>query len=213
MVHPLTRDQEQELARRASSGDGAALDELVRANLWIVGPIVGQVLRASVQQHDRDDLAQEGALGLLEAARRYEPGHGTRLSTYATYWVRMRVRERLRRATAPPLRSLDVPADARVRPVDEYSGDDSPRPPLRDVVPSSEPSPRELAELSEHLSLLPRALLRLTPRQRLVVEAIHGIGRPRRSMGWVATRLRISPQRVAQVLARALEVLREGMGS
>jgi len=47
-------------------------------------------------RNDRDDLVQEGLLGLLEAARRFDPARQTAFSTYAYYWIRNRVLAALR---------------------------------------------------------------------------------------------------------------------
>jgi RNA polymerase sigma-32 factor len=82
----LTRERELELARRwRKNGDTAALHELVRAYTRLV------VSTASRFRHyglPVGDLVQEGSVGLMQAAARFEPERDVRFSTYAVWWIR-----------------------------------------------------------------------------------------------------------------------------
>jgi RNA polymerase primary sigma factor len=81
----LTADEEKALARRICAGDAAARDHLVRANLRLVIRIArGYVGRGL----PLPDLISEGNLGLLRAAKEFNPDRNTRFSTYATYWIK-----------------------------------------------------------------------------------------------------------------------------
>jgi len=83
---PLTREEEQALARRyRDSGDREALFRLVTSNLMLVVRIALSFRRAA---KNLLDLVQEGNLGLLAAIERFDPELGVRLPTYATWWVR-----------------------------------------------------------------------------------------------------------------------------
>lgn len=84
----LTLAQEQELARRAQQGEGAARERLLQAN---VGLVVGLARRVAGRALELEDLVQEGMIGLCDAVERFEPERGLRFSTYATYWIRQRV--------------------------------------------------------------------------------------------------------------------------
>jgi len=67
----------------------AAEQQLVADN---VGLVHGHLIRRFGSQHRQwDDLRQEGVLGLVEAAKRFDPARGTRFSTYADWWVRNKV--------------------------------------------------------------------------------------------------------------------------
>lgn len=82
----LTREREQELAQRwRRMEDETALHELVTAYTRLVA---GMAVRFRNYGLPVGDLLQEGNLGLLQAAARFEPERGVRFSTYASWWVR-----------------------------------------------------------------------------------------------------------------------------
>lgn len=83
---PLTREEEQALARRyRETGDRDALFRLVTANLMLVVRVALSFRRAA---RNLLDLVQEGNIGLLQAIERFDPEVGVRLPTYAAWWVR-----------------------------------------------------------------------------------------------------------------------------
>src|SRR5690349_4519972 len=75
---PLTREREMELALEAAKGDRAATDALVCANLRYVVKLANQYRGYGLRPAD---LVEEGILGLLEAARRFDPGRNLRFWT------------------------------------------------------------------------------------------------------------------------------------
>jgi RNA polymerase sigma-32 factor len=82
----LTRDHEVELAHRwRATGDQSALHELVRAYTRLVVSMAGRFRHYGLPV---GDLVQEGNVGLMRAAARFDPGRGVRFSTYAAWWVR-----------------------------------------------------------------------------------------------------------------------------
>lgn len=87
-TQPLTRDEEAELARAARAGCKRSLDELARGSL-------GFVVRVAQEYRDRgvplEELVAEGNIGLLEAARRFDPERETKFITYAAWWIRKAV--------------------------------------------------------------------------------------------------------------------------
>jgi RNA polymerase sigma-32 factor len=83
---PISREEEHALAVRwVEQGDVEAARQLVLANLRLVVKIAMDYRRAWANTLD---LIQEGNVGLLEAVQRYDPYRGTKLSTYAVYWIR-----------------------------------------------------------------------------------------------------------------------------
>lgn len=92
---PLTADSERELARSYRAGDRQAGDRLVAACLPFVIRIASEYRRWGIPL---EDLVQQGNLGLLKAAEKYDADKQVRLITYAVYWIRAEIRDYLVRS-------------------------------------------------------------------------------------------------------------------
>jgi len=90
-----SEDEEKELGRQAQQGDGEALRKLVEANLRFV---VSYVKKYRGMGLGMLDLINEGNLGLLEAAKRFNPDRNVRFISYAVWWVRQAVIHALTRS-------------------------------------------------------------------------------------------------------------------
>lgn len=86
----LGAEQERELARAYRAGDRNAGDKLIEACLPFVIRIAVEYRRWGVPI---EDLVQQGNLGLLRAAERFDESHEVRLITYAVYWIRAEIRD------------------------------------------------------------------------------------------------------------------------
>lgn len=84
-VPRLTLQRERELAKRCASGDEDAIRRMVDANLRLVVSVAGAYADRGVPLLD---LIQEGSIGLMTAARRFDYTLDCRFSTYATKWIR-----------------------------------------------------------------------------------------------------------------------------
>jgi len=83
---PISREEEHELAVRwVEHGDVEAARKLVVSNLRLAFKIAMEYRRAWTNVLD---LVQESNVGLMEAVQRFDPYQGTKLSTYAAYWIR-----------------------------------------------------------------------------------------------------------------------------
>jgi RNA polymerase sigma-32 factor len=89
-VAQLDPETERDLARRWAAGDAEAGRRLVEASLPFVIRIAKEYRRWGVPL---DDLIQQGNLGLLRAAAKYDPSKECRLVTYAVYWIRAEIRD------------------------------------------------------------------------------------------------------------------------
>lgn len=84
----LTAEEERELARRCAQGDEDAIRQMVNSNLRLVVSVAREYAGRGVPLMD---LIQEGSIGLLAAARKFDYTLDYRFSTYATKWIRQGV--------------------------------------------------------------------------------------------------------------------------
>ncbi|MBO5785945.1 MAG: RNA polymerase sigma factor RpoD [Clostridia bacterium] len=98
----LSAEKELELANRMAHGDLAAKQQLVEANLRLVVSIAKRYVNRGMFFLD---LIQEGNLGLMKAAEKFDYGKGFKFSTYATWWIR----QAITRAIADQARTIRIP--------------------------------------------------------------------------------------------------------
>jgi RNA polymerase primary sigma factor len=99
----LTATDEQQLATAIGNGDIRARDRMVRANLRLVVNIARGYTGKGLSLQD---LIEEGNLGLLRAVEGFDPGVGTRFSTYASYWIK----QSIKRALINTAKTIRIPA-------------------------------------------------------------------------------------------------------
>jgi RNA polymerase primary sigma factor len=84
----LSREEEVELTTRAGAGDQEALEKLIVSNLRYVVSTARRYLGYGLAL---TDLINEGNMGLIEAARRFDPTRGVKFITYAVWWIRQAI--------------------------------------------------------------------------------------------------------------------------
>lgn len=98
----LSADEEIELAHRIAKGDQSAKNELVEANLRLVVSLARHYQGCGLSYQD---LIQEGNIGLIKAAEKFDVSKGFRFSTYASWWIK----QALSRAIADQSRTIRIP--------------------------------------------------------------------------------------------------------
>ncbi|MGE3537077.1 MAG: RNA polymerase sigma factor RpoD/SigA [Candidatus Tectimicrobiota bacterium] len=144
-----TPEEEIALGRRIKAGDAEALHELVERNLRFVVQVAGKYKGYGLPLAD---LINEGNLGLLHAAGKFDPDHGTRFITYAVWWIRQAIMHALAEggnAVRLPIKQAE--ALSRVRQKYEL---------LRRLT-GTEPTPEELARALDMTEAEVQDLLRV----------------------------------------------------
>lgn len=222
----LDREHEARLARRAREDDDRrARNDLVAANLRFVVSVAKRYRGCGVAF---EDLVNEGNLGLLKAAERFDERHGVRFVTYAAWWIRRAIlaslppavpdgageaggRDRVegRGHGSGPGRT----GDGATGPASVVSLEDARRGRalLERIADDSAVDPERGAQLEALRERLDRGLAFLPEREERVLRAYFGLdgGRPR-SLTAIGRGLGVSGERARQLKERALDRLRAG---
>ena len=136
-VDLLTPDEEVDLAKRIREGDQLALEKLTKANLRFVVSVAKQYQNQGLSL---GDLINEGNLGLIKAAQRFDETRGFKFISYAVWWIRQSILQ----ALAEQSRIVRLPLN-RVGSLNKISKKFS----ELEQKFEREPSPDELAEVLE----------------------------------------------------------------
>jgi RNA polymerase primary sigma factor len=220
-VDLITPEEEVQLAIRIKQGDLQALDRLTKANLRFVVSVAKQYQNQGLSL---PDLINEGNLGLIKAAQRFDETRGFKFISYAVWWIRQSILQSLAeqsRIVRLPLNKVGLTNRinrAFQQLEQEYerepsAGEDST---LIDVMinPNSE-SADEQIEHKDSLKLeIERSLNTLTERQQEVIRFFFGIGIDHpMSLEDIGERFSLTRERVRQIKDKAITKLRNASRS
>lgn len=228
---PLSRDEEHALAVRAHAGDTHAREQLITHNLRLVVSVARRYTGRGVELLD---LVAAGNRGLMHGIDLFNPHSGNRLSTYATHWIRQRVKRVVEdegRTVRIPNRfftlakrdeldsyaflvplSLDEPLD--------YTEADDALPTFHDFVADEATPVDEQVEAAnaqgeawgELVRLFRRARLTLREQRVLALRYAGGQGGGPMTLDRCGAALGITRERVRQIEAKAMRKLRVAAG-
>src|ERR687896_185295 len=203
-TYPLLKGTEEiELARKIRAGNQDALQELVKRNLRFVISVAKKYQNRGLPLID---LIGEGNVGLLTAARKFDPDQGVKFISYAVWWIRQAILSALARQGRTVRVPLNRTADlSRIIKASEI---------LRQKL-NREPSPEELSQLTglsvdvvQSLAALNTSDVRLDAPMLRLYFGLEG-GREH-TLEEIGSMLGVTRERVRQLRDRALKRLREG---
>ncbi len=203
LPHPLTREEEAEAVAAMEAGGAdavAARARLIEHNLRLVAFIARRYENSGV---GIEDLISIGTPGLIKAVNTFRSDRGIKLATYASRCIENEILMHLRKVSGRQEVSIDEPLNT------DWDGNELL---LSDVLGSDEDSVAdELAEADERRALH-RAIARLNPRERLIIEMRFGLyGRREKTQKEVADRLGISQSYISRLEKRILGKLKADM--
>lgn len=174
-------------------------------------PIVRCIVRQYGKTNYYQDLMQEGNIGLMEAAKRYDPSTGVRFESYASWWVRKFVREyiiRYGQTVSLPFTNKDI-FDHITEDVDAvcYEEDDDVIT-FADCIADDTDTDAEQAH-QQQLNRLHSAIQCLPPREQTIISRIYGIGQNKVPQTQIAQQLGITLMTVWRIHEAALKKLKK----
>jgi len=179
----LPPKEEIELTKKIHEGDRQALDKLVRANLRFVVTVANQY---KDQGLSLPDLINEGNVGLIKAAEKFDEKRGSKFITYAVWWIR----ERILHAIAEEQRHASRQS--------------------HDTLSSPDSLVAYVGQVDESFSVeVNNAIGTLSERERFIIERSFGInGQPEMTLKEIGESLDLTRERVRQIREKAIRKLR-----
>ncbi len=200
LPQPLTHEEESEAILALESGDDSARATLIEHNLRLVAFIARRFENTGV---GIEDLISIGTLGLIKAVSTFRSDKNIKLATYASRCIENVILMYLRKISGRHEVSLDEPLNT------DWDGNELL---LSDVLGSDEDSVSRAIEEAEEKQALYRAVGRLTPRERMIIEYRFGLGgRKELTQKEVADLLGISQSYISRLEKRILTKLRKDM--
>lgn len=213
----LTVEEEKTLATKAFSGDKRAQKELVEHNLRFVVKIANQYQKYM----DIEDLINEGNMGLMHAAEKFDPSLGNRFSTYAVWWIKASIQKAIRE-TSKGIRFPSNKYDEMMKSKWNFASldkkidsDEDEETTLASFIKDERiKSPEDEYWEQESTSQLIQMVSMLDENEQTVIKKRYGLdGTEPMSLSEVGTLMGYSKERIRQLEKRALIELKKKMNS
>lgn len=209
----LSREEEKIIAEKAFAGDIQAQQKLVRANLRFVIKIAAKYS----SYMDIEDLVNEGNLGLMYAAGKFNPANGAKFSTYAVWWIR----EYIQKAIRETAKGVKFPAAKYTEMSDpkwNFASLDKETETFADekttlaslIKDDKNPTPYEIMFVKETERQLSEAMAdSLSEKEQMVIDLRFGLnGGKAMSLAEIGKEMGCTKERIRQIEVRSLERLR-----
>ncbi len=203
----LSDKDEAELALRIQKGDDRALNKLMSRNLGYVVSVAQQYKNRGL---DVEDLVSEGNIGLLRAARKFDPSVGKRFVAFAAPYVRDAIEKAIEQQSGIYRVPRDVSNAAlekkrsRALSIDAPVGG-SPELSLGRVIPDADaPDPEQELQKDALEKELQTIVAGLAPREQHVVQRFYGIGVDSMTMAEIGQEMGLKRERVRQIRNHAV---------
>ena len=141
-----TTTEEIDLGRRIRQGDAQAVQELVERNLRFVVQVAGKYKGSGIPV---TDLINEGNLGLIQAARKFDPDRGARFITYAIWWIRQAIMHALAEgqgAVRLPIKQAEALSRLRQK-IEEFRQQTGVEPAVEELAAALHMKPEDIDDL------------------------------------------------------------------
>ena len=181
----LTRKEERELGKRIQKGDNEALNKLVEHNLRFVVNIAKAYRDRGVSF---SDLISEGNLGLIHAAKKYDPDKNIKFISYAVWWIRCYINDFIEKS----LNTNEITTDDYTN----YQYED-------DMI--NEKFEESLNNLNDRKTTIADLLVCLKERERSIIQMAFGLnGNKEMTLEEISKKTDLSMERVRQIKDNAL---------
>jgi len=210
----LDREQEVTLSREIKSGNEESLKKLVESNLKLVVTIANKYTGLGM---DIEDVVQEGNMGLIEAAKRFSGDHGTKFSTYASWWIRQSILLAISQKTRHIRLPMNIINEMKnhlgrfdmenMVSIDTEISEEDDRTPLNFIEADCETIKQENREHLRHV--IGKAMKNMDERDREIVLFHFGIDKEYElSRDDIAERFGITRTRVNQIIKSSLALMK-----
>ena len=231
----ITVEEEVELAQRIKKGDQEALEKLTKANLRFVVSVAKQYQNQGLSL---PDLINEGNLGLIKAAEKFDETRGFKFISYAVWWIRQSIlqalaeQSRIVRLPLNQVGSLNKINKAFARFEQEHERTPSPEELATELELPKEKVTDTLRVAGRHVSVdapfadadrglineslsteVDRALETLTERERDIIKYFFGIGTSEMTLEEIGEKFDLTRERVRQIKEKAIRRLRHSSRS
>ena len=186
----LSREKECELALKIQEGDNKALNELVEANLKYVVTIAKKFAWTGLPLYD---LISEGNLGLIRAAKKFDPDRGTKFITCARPWITQAIQQYVQNNNI----------NKEFTNVDDYVFDDEPNSEMINTDFED-----EVHNIQSRSNAIDELLSCLTKREYRVLQAYFGLNNTKeKTLDEIGEEMGLTQERVRQIKDESIEKL------